>query len=305
MSGASRALTLMLCACVVTGCSLTPIARYTAGFASATAIVVDRSQDAYRTANELYFEEQMSSVVREYEANPNWNPNSIQPLLTAKQMHVRRLLLDSLKVYARTLDRLENSPKSEAIDDAAAGTGAGLLAMSSSLNADLGGNKGIAITAAESNGLSTAVDALGKYLVARKVKRQLPAIVQSMDPTVDTICKLLVSDIGTLQTQTADDYSSLIQHQDEFIRHAGTSLDPVSKRAEIRQLPLLVQRSAASKELFDRLQLAIRRLALTHDALATAAQGKDPATLKAAIADLQETGRELGDFYQSLSLPTS
>ena len=268
-------------------------------------MVVNRSEDAYRAANRLYFEEQMSAAVLTYDTQPNWDPHSIKPLLTEKQLNVRTTVLNSLKLYASNIAQIENSPKNAAgLDSAAEAAGNNLMSLSSGLDAELGG-VGVTVSQAQANGFSTAVKALGEYLIAKKVKHDLPPRIQAMDPQIEAICKVLVLDITALQTQADNDYSNLLTQQDLFIRKAGDKLNPVERRAEVRRLPLILQKQEASKELFDALKVALQRLALTHHALAAAAQGNNPEALSARIADLLDAGQTLATFYGSLPTTTT
>ena len=104
----------------VCGCSLTPLAKHTAAFSNATTAVVNGSEDAYRAANRLYFEEQMSAAVLNYDSQPTWDPHSVKPLLSKRQLDVRYALLDGLKAYAQHLSDIENSPKAQPDLDTAA-----------------------------------------------------------------------------------------------------------------------------------------------------------------------------------------
>jgi len=265
---------------------------------------VNGSEDAYRAANRLYFDEQMSAAALNYDSQPNWDPHSIKPLLTENQLTVRTTVLNSLKVYAQNIAEIENAPKNAAgLDSAAESAGNNLKGLGSGLDSALGG-VGVTVSQAQANGFSTAVKALGEYLIAKKVKRDLPARIQAIDPQIEAICKVLVLDITALQTQAENDYSSLLTQQDLFIRKAGDKLSPIERRAEIRRLPLILQKAETSKELFDALKVALQRLALTHHALAAAAQGNNPEALGGRIADLEDAGQTLSNFYGSLPTRT-
>jgi hypothetical protein len=263
--------------------------------------VVNGSKDAYRVANRLYFDEETSAAVLNYDSEPAWDPHSIQPLLTKQQLRVRYTLLDGLRAYAQDLDKIENSPKrARDLDAAASGVGNNLVTLTTNLDEDLGGSKGITISQAKANGLSTATKALGEFLIASKVRHGLAGRIDEMDPHIQAICKVLELDITTLQSQANYDYSNLLTQQDLFIRKAGDKLSPVERRAEIRRLPKIIERSEASKALLEDLERAISRLALAHHALAAAARSDDPETVRQRIADLQDSGQVLATFYQSL-----
>jgi hypothetical protein len=287
----------------VTGCSLTPLAKQTAAFSAATNLVADHSQDAYRTANNIYFESQLFTAVRAYDTDPTWNPGKIQPLLSRDQIKARTDLLNLLKDYAQHVADIENSPNQKALNGPAAGVGSGASSLVSSIPANLTGGSGITLSTGETNAISTATDALERFLVQRTVKKELLPVLQKMDPQVEAICRILAKDTQTLESNSANNSSNVISAQDMYIRNAGASLSLEDKRTEIRREAVMSQQAQTSKELFDALHLAIVRLALAHHALATAAQGNDPESIKARIADLEASGKELASFYNSL--PTS
>jgi hypothetical protein len=285
------------------GCSLTPLAKHTAAFSVATNQVITSSEDAYRAANQLRQDEQVAAAVYDYDKNPKWSPyTDTRPLLTPQQLNARITVLDGLKAYAASLVQVTGSQSSKDMNTAASGVGSNLKSLSSTVATDLVNSVPNApvMSAEEANGVSTAVRALGDYLIARKVNSSLPKVTQDMNPVVKTLCELLNSDITVLRRQADVDYQTLIEQEDQFIRHSGTTLDPVEHRNEIGKLITLAGQQKANDELLAKLQVALHTLALTHHALAAAAQGNDPESIKQKIADLEAAGQSLASYYSSL-----
>ena len=288
------------------GCSLTPLAKHTAAFSTATNQVIISSEDAYRAANRLRQDEQVAAAVYDYDKNPKWSPyTDPKPLLTAEQLNARITLLDGLRAYAASLVQITGSQSSKDLDTAAAGVGSNLESLSSTVTTNLKNSipNAPVMSAEEANGASTAVRALGDYLIAKRVKGSLPKVTQDMNPIVKTLCELLNSDITVLRRQADVDYQTLIEQEDQFIRHPPAPLDPVEHRDEIGRLITLANQQKANDELLAKLQVALHTLELTHQALAAAAQGNDPESIKQKIADLEAAGQSLASFYSSL--PTS
>lgn len=299
--GVTSAVSVALCI-LITGCSLTPLAKHTAAFSSAAIVVINGSEDAYRTANRLREQEQVAAAVYDYDKNPKWSPyTDTRPLLTTEQLNARITVLNGLKAYAASLVEITGSQKSKKLDSAAAGVGSSLESLSSTAATDLKNSipNAPVLSDAEANGASTAVRALGDYLIARKVKGSLPKVTNDMNPTIRTLCELLNNDIVVLRRQADVDYQTLIEEQDQFIRH--TSLDPAEHRDEIGKLITLAQQQRANDELLAKLQAALHTLDLTHQALAAAAQGNNPESIKQKIAELEAAGQSLSSFYGSLS----
>lgn len=304
--GAYAAAAVLAFSVLVTGCSLTPLAKHTAAFSTATNQVINSSEDAYRAANQLRQDEQVAAAVYDYDKNPRWSPyTDTKPLLTPEQLNARITVLDGLKAYAASLVQITGSQSSKDLNTAAAGVGSNLESLSSTVATNLKSSVANApvMSAEEANGVSTAVRALGDYLIAKRVKGSLPKVTQDMNPVVKTLCELLNSDIIVLRRQADVDYQTLIEQEDQFIRHPATPLDPVEHRDEVGKLITLANQQKANDELLAKLQVALHTLELTHQALAAAAQGNDPESIKQKIADLEAAGQSLASFYSSL--PTS
>jgi hypothetical protein len=294
---------LVLCL-ITTGCSLAPIHKPAADFSDATTIVVDNSEDAYRAAIKLRHDEQVDAAVYAYDKNPHWSPyKDMQPLLTPEQLDARIIVLDGLKAYAASLVELTGKPTDNpALTAAAAAVGTNLQTLNQTVATGLSTavpNAPVISTVA-ANGISTAVLALGDYLISRKVKNSLPKVIQQMDPNIKILCDLLNKDITILRRQAKDDYERLAQDQDAFIRHAGSELDPIQHRKEVGKLLDIAAQQQANDDLLAKLQDALLDLASTHQALVTAVQTKDAATFRQKVAELQAAGRDLGTYYKSL-----
>jgi hypothetical protein len=283
---------------LLAGCSLSPLANRTAAFSSATNLVVNNSENAYRTAVRLNDEAQVSMLVARYDSSQPMDPHSLKHLIDPEGLETRTLVLNGLRTYARTLADVSSGVSSAKLDDAAKSVGANLRKLGDAISAST--HVGIDITAQEANATSTALKGLGDFLISQKVKSSVPKVIHDMDPNVDAICNLLLSDIAVLRDQAGSDYEQILAQQDSFIRHAGTSLSATERRAEIQKLPKILADKQATDDMLAGLADSIKQLALTHHALAAAASSKDAPSLEARIADLRASGERLADFYQSL-----
>lgn len=287
-----------LCGCPA---GMAPLGKPAATFDTATAKVVTNTENAYRTADRLYFDEQMSAAVLAYDKQPNWDPHSIKPLLTPRQLEARTTILEALKAYAASLDQIANAGTSnaKAIDTNSAAVGNNLVTLSGNLASATGADE-LAVPQREGNIVSVATRELGQFLVAHKARKDLGRIVVQMDPSITSICTVLQTDIATLRRQAANDYSQMLTQQDQFIRNAGTQLSPEERRTEIRRLPELLQKAKNTDDLLDALGKSIGKLATAHKAMATTAQGGNPESLSAALADFADYAESVATFYQSL-----
>jgi hypothetical protein len=284
----------------VGGCSVSPLAKHTAEFSTATNAVVDSSENAYRAAVRLHDDEQLSAAVQKYDTNQPWDPHSIKHLIDARGLDARTDILEGLKTYAQTLADVTNVGHSDSLDASATSVGTNLQQMSAALNPDATATPTFAITPAQANAVSTALKALGDYLASKKVKSAVPKIIRDMDPQIAILSNLLDSDITILRRQSANDYEQLLTQQDAFIRKFGSDLSPIERRAEIKKLGQIILRKEATDDMLRELQAAIKDLAETHHALAAAAQSKNNASLSERIAELLATADRLNHFYDSL-----
>jgi len=282
------------------GCALSPLAKHTAAFATATNQVVNSSEDAYRAAIDLHNDEQASAGVLLLQQGQAWDPRDTKPLLTQKALDARLTVLDGLKTYAQTLSDLTNNLNSPALDAAASSVGSSLSDLGGQLKLPDMGGLGFTMDAQTQNIASTAAMALGQFLTARKVKREVPKVTGSMDANVQALCTLLTADIAIIHEQTHRDYDDLIRQQTVYLRTTGRALPVGDFRAEALKLPMLVTQQEASDQLLQDLKTAIERLALTHHALAAAAQGNNPQALSARISDLEAAAQNLATYYKSL-----
>jgi hypothetical protein len=288
---------------LATGC-LSPLAKHAVAFSAASNTVIDNSEDAYRAANHLHRDVLVAAAVTDYDKNPTWSPyTDFKPFLTPAQLDARIKVLDGLKAYAATLVELTSGKTPPDLGTAAAGVGTNLMALNQTASTDLSTSiPGIPVmTTAEANGVSTAVVALGKYLIANKVKGSLRTVTQTMNPNITALCVLLNDDITVLRRQADVDYQTLITDQDQLIRH--NQIDVFEHREQIGKLIDMAVQQKANDTLLAKLQTALHTLDLTHQALTAAAQGNNPESLKQKIADLSAAGQDLANYYKSL--PTS
>jgi len=297
VSGAQLILVLLLA-----GCSLSPLARHTADFSSATALVVDNSENAFRAAVRLNDQAQASMLVARYDTQPI-DPHSLKHLIDAKGLTTRTEVLDGLRTYAQSIADLASGVSSQSLDDAATAVGGNLIQLGSAVSAAT--PIGMEISPQQANAAGTALKALGEFLVSRKIRNSVPKTIQEMDPHVDAICKLLVSDIGILRNQAGMDYEQLLMQQDSFIRHAGKDLAPTERRAEIQRLPRILANKQATDDMLGDLEMSVKELALAHHALAAAAGRKDAQSLTARLAELRATESRLAHYYYSLPVETN
>ncbi len=287
---------------LATGC-LSPLAKHATAFSAATATVINGSEEAYRGAMRLRLQEQTFASIDAYDKDPTWSPyKDLTPLLTPAQLDARVKVLDGLKAYADTLVNLTSGKPSTDLENAAEGVGTNLQGLNQSVATEFSTAipNAPVMSTAQANQISTAVLALGEYLVSRKVKSSLPKVTQDMNPNIQALCETLNSDVVILRRQADVDYQSQIEQLNQSIRHEGSAVTPYEHRLEIGSLIELANQQKANDDLLAKLQTALHTLALTHQALAAAVQGNNPESISQKIAELSAAGTDLSAYYKSL-----
>jgi hypothetical protein len=328
---------LALAPLLATGC-LSPLNKHAVALSEATAPVVDGAAAAYRSANSIHNTRQDYQAFVDFDAPapaPVYNPRSFRPLLSDHDIEVRLTVLAAFQEYVKSVVAVTNGTDSPELQAASESAGANLTTLgndiapsiqsalniaqspdtlttttvttttgaTSSATASTSSSATPAISETGQNVITTAADALGQFLISRKVKKELPHIVVNMDPNVKTLCDLLQSDISILNDLETHDYNYIINQQTQFLL-ANVTLDGVQRRKLIMQLPEIVRREQASSAALKQLSAAVVNLEMTHHALAAAAQGNNPESFKQKLVELQSAGKELGQFYSSLSTDT-
>jgi hypothetical protein len=289
---------------LLSGCALTPMAKHAQAFSVATASVIGSSEDAYRAANDLREKEQMEATVYSYNytagGDIGFDPHKeFKPLFTPDELAARMVVMDGLQAYADSLVALTGKPSAAdtaALEGAAAGVGTNLEGLSTALNSKFSAVPALSTT--QGAIVSTAMKAMGEYLQLRVVKKSLSSVTGEMNDTVKTLCGLLEADIVVMKAQADSDYTSLLMSENQFVLH--NKLDAVETRNEVEKLMMVVRQQRANARLLEGLNNAVVKLRLTHQALAAAAQGNNPGSLKESIAELQAAGKDLSSFYKSL-----
>jgi len=316
-----------------TGC-LSPLAKHSAALAAATAPVVDQAAATYQSANSIHFMRTDLEAINAFDATePVYNPRIIKPLMPDQEIQARLKLLAAFQSYVQSLVAITNGTDTPELQAAAKSAGENIASIGNTIAPSVESTFGLAtattsttnttitttdatmtssattttltpvnpITPAIQNGISTAIDALGQFLIYRKVKKELPPIIVTMDPHVTALCDILQGDITNLRVIEEYDYNRVINQNTLFIRKSSDKLDPGVRRELIMKLPAIARMKQKSDQQLNSLSAAIARLELTHHALAAEAQGNNPESLKQRLAEIEAAGENLGNFYSSLS----
>ena len=303
--------------------------------ATALAPVVDEAAAAYNAANTIHDTNESYLAAVEFDkTDVVYNPRDAQPLMTQAQIDVRLATLKGLQLYVQSLKAVTSGTESPALDAAAKQAGESLAAVGNAEGPEIAGALGIAtppvsktttivrtttgnttstttsnssepaplISKSVKFGLSTGINALGQFLISRKVKQELPGIVKTMDPQVQALCDLMSSEADILANQENIDFENEIEEQTLFLR-LNKTMDADERREEIMKLPGMARQEKAAAQQLAQLKDSIQKLAKAHAELAKDAVANKPESLNDKMHDLVTAGSNLGKFYSSLSAP--
>jgi len=337
MAGFRRSVPVLLLPALLAaaGCS-SPLAKHSAAFSAAVAPVVDQSAAAYNAADALNDKRNDYEAVVAYQnKDASYNPRNAPELLSEKDIQARLAVLAALQTYSQSLVAITSGTDSKELDAASKSVGSNLTSLGNHLAPSIDSVLGISAAAGSTvettvttvsgatttttsstkhvpsppltpdirNGISTAVDALGQFLVSRTIAQELPGKIEEMDPHVQALCTALANDIQTLQSIEERDYNRILDLEKQFIledQQPHSHVDPIAHRAEIMQLPELARQQRNADAQLDALSQAITKLAQAHHDLAAAAQSKNPASFNDKLDSLAAAGSNLGNFYSSL-----
>jgi hypothetical protein len=299
----------------LTGC-VKQVRSTVPAFAQAAELTSTNVQGAFESVNATYSDAQDLHFVVTYDGKVN--PSTISAgWLKAEDLNARLQILQGLKQYASELNSLTGSNDVDNLNKASTEVGDSLTALSKTapfkkITSKVPGNL--------ANEAAVAVNALGNWLIELKLKKNLPTLIEKMDPNIQSICKLLITDIGSLNTDPAkpaegsglrqvlwNQYNSIILSQNQYILHNQCNaaeatmncFSPEARFAEIQKLPALVKQRNASDQALQQVQVTVKALAQAHTELVKAAQTKQ--NLTADLGDLLVEAQRLEKYYNSLS----
>ena len=301
---------IVVCGLVVTGCQ-PHLNDSTLALEAATAPVIDQAAATYRETNALHDIRVNYEIYERFDqANPA--PSDLEVLLSDKDIASRLAVLEGFQVYVKSLCAVTSGTNPKELADATANVGGQLTSVVNTLapsvqkvlkiSASDGSSSAAVISPTVEKGISTALFALGQFLINRKLKNELPAKIAEMDPHVEALAKLLEDDIDVLAQQTDHDYKRIVNLQILFIRKNSESnrFDPSEQRNEIMRVPDILRQQKAASEKLSSLKGAIALMTKAHHDLTAEAQGKNPESFKTKLQDLANAASDLGSFYSSL-----
>ena len=118
-----------------------------------------------------------------------------KPFLETKDLVARLVVIRGLGQYAKTLTAISNTNARDRIQ-AASGSIADSLV---SIDSTLAGFDSQPIPLPERDQIANALNAVGQFLIDRKIGKELPPIIEKMHPNIEKTVFLLKTDIGDIK----------------------------------------------------------------------------------------------------------
>jgi len=320
--------------CVFTsGCMKSPKEHSTA-LAAATAPVIDQAAAAYQAANAIHEKRADYDAIPVFEQDHSIDKlKVVHELIDDKDIEIRLKVLTALQLYVKTLVEITNGTESPELDAASKSLGKDLTGLGNTVAPTIENALGIPptgptttvitttsttgdtttftsktkttpaapITSTDQNLISTGANALGQFLTYRAIEKDLPQLVEKLDPEIISLCKTMISEVDDLSDAEAIDFNYMLSHEKQFVMDPGITLSEVERRNEVAKMEELVKEQHAVELQLAGLRGAILKLALTHHALAEDLAKSNPQSLKDKLSELIAAGQSLGKFYSSLS----
>ena len=284
---------------MMSGCALSPLGKRATAFSTAASATTLQVKNGYQVVEQSYYAVQVDNLVKTFDTQ-GFEPSKIQPFLTDAEMKARTQLLEGLQQYATLLAAVSGNDAVTALDKQSEAVGKAVTSLSND-----SGFKSIAKNSTMEGGVAAAaVDALGRVLMEHTTAKELPSILDTMQKPMDQICQLLEEDIGDPQTgglrnQLKIDYDQLIKDQQAFIYANEKAMSPDEKRAAIATLPQLAIAERQDDAALAQTQEALKKLAMTHDALVDTKKSKDAPAFESLVSQLATQGQQLSDVYSA------
>ena len=282
-------------------------------FAQAAELTSTNVQAAFQTVNDTYTQAETIHFVVTYDGtvDPGKIPTGWLP---QDSVDVRMQILQGLKQYASELSSLTGSNDIDSLNKASTAMGMSLKDLAKTPQFSALAKK---VPSNISDQAATAVDTLGNWLIELKLKKELPALIEKMDPNIQTLCALLSEDIGSLDPNSLEgsglrqvlwiQYNRIILAQNQWILHntcgakdaPANCFSPEVRLAEIQKLPTLVRQRNTSDQTLQQVKVTLKQLAQANTELVKAAQTNQD--MNADIGDLLAESQRLYTYYNSLS----
>lgn len=284
--------------CLVAGCK-NPSAAQIKTFSEACIVTVSNTSSALQLAQDDYIRRQVSEQALKF-GTDDYNVTAVEPFYKPEQLQVRFEVLQGLVTYASTLSTLVGNAALTNLDINTAKLGQNLNGLDATLIKNSFFDK-TTITPEELQIFTTAVNALGHWLISYKQHKAAKEAIMTMQYSITNICVLLQKDFDTLQSEIDSDNLVNLEKVDTFMRHniAAFTNNPATLRPAVENAVSLYREKKTKHDLMEAMKGSVKKLAATHTALADVFS-KDSTNITAMIQDFSAEASRVSSYYNSL-----
>jgi hypothetical protein len=282
------------------GCASPDAAHQIKSFSTATAQTIDNTTQAFNLVENTHFKMEVSEEVLHFDTNPGFNPGQIQPFMGTNALRIRLDVLNGLKSYAANLSALMGNGSLTNLDLDTTAFGSTLSTLNTNLVKDAF-FKNEPVSAEELQIFTTAIEALGNWLIEYKQQEEAKKAIASMQQPVADICRLLQNDLEILRKQMLDDYKQTLQNENTYILNYLTQFNnnPGEKRSEINELAVLTQEINNEAALFSLMESTTAKMAAAHKNMGQVFS-KNTTDISSLINEFSAESRRISNYYNSL-----
>lgn len=286
-----------------TGCDVQEYATSITDFGTAVATVVQQTKNAYQLVNDTSVQKEV--LAYSIKSSPIGKPKmAFLPFLGDDDLAIRMTMLDALQAYATALTSLTGKTTTDLDTETTKFAGA-ITALAKNVRLQHSLHEVNDVSPQEINAAATALDAIGKFLIERKISQKLPAILKESQPTIEAIATIFIREIGAppdspnagrLRGKLGRDYEHMIEDQAMIVD--GNIAGSAEKEQNIAKLARLVTAQRDADATLAKIQTALAQLVQAHKALLQVQS--TPATFKTVVASLWAQTKDIQDFYAKL-----
>jgi len=275
-------------------------------FSSAVTATAENNSAAYSEIEKIHHEVELIKAVAYFDAK-GFRPDLLSPFFDEQDLKIRKQVLDGLCLYCEKLLELAGNRQLDEYDSETKNLGNSLQ----NLNEGLLENsffKNASVTPSQIQIFTTAVNAVGRWIIERKKDMSVKENIISMNGSVREICVMFEQDFGNpplgenknargLRAQQWNQYDELMMLQDEFVRDNSAKLEPVAKKLEIEKLAALPQKQKESDAAMAEIQNSFRKLWEIHNSLSAECAGEKQ-DYELLLKNLIAEGKRISKFYK-------
>src|ERR1039458_607717 len=288
----------------LSGCASPKISTQIGEFSKATVLTADNTKLAFKLVEDGYYHEQVSRLIFKSHDPKNikeFELDSIKPFISTNALQIRLDILDALTTYAVYLSVLVGQGPLTNLDQQTTAFAGVLTTLDTNLVSDLHLQKE-AFSPAEIQIFTTAINAIGNWLISYKQEKDAQKVITSMQKPVTDICQLFQKDFEILRDQFTNDVAVTFAQDRQFIldHEAQFENTPGEKQEAIEKLADLTQAYSSDLQIFDSMPAAVAKLAKAQTALGQAVSGNKPDNLDSLISEFSADAQRISKYYRLL-----